>query len=206
MRALRRVWVRECQRAGILPGSAADGQALLTATKRFHPLDRYLDAGVDVASLAAMSESEVDTSEANGSSIVLLVEHAGHAVLLAADSTPSALIAGLERLTAERHVNRLDLDAFKLPHHGSRHNVVRDVLQLVSSQSFLVSTDGSYYGHPDKAAIARVITSSTPGAQLIFNYRTPESLVWADAALIAAHGYHCVLPEPQASGVELRLL
>ena len=64
-----------------------------------------------------------DTAKPNGSSIVLLLEHDGAKALLTGDAFPSVVLAGVERLLADRAATRLAVDAFKTPHHGSRANV-----------------------------------------------------------------------------------
>ncbi|MEO8937952.1 MAG: hypothetical protein ABI277_15655 [Burkholderiaceae bacterium] len=44
-----------------------------------------------------------------------------------------------------------------LPHHASQNNIDQSVLDAVDCQNYLVSTNGSVFGHPDNEAIARVI-------------------------------------------------
>ena len=51
----------------------------------------------------------------------------------------------------------LELDAFKLPHHGSRGNVTRELIQSVDCPLWIFSTDGTQFRHPHKQAVARVI-------------------------------------------------
>ncbi|MEV6850666.1 hypothetical protein [Actinoplanes sp. NPDC051411] len=195
LRALRSVWEVECRRAGIEPGSQRDAFELLAARAKLRPLDAYLD-GFDPAALAAAPEADEDASITNASSIVLLAEYDGSAVLLAGDATPPGLTGGLERLLAERDRAVLDLSAVKLPHHASRRNVTREVLGLLRAPAWLVSSDGSYFGHPDPEAIARVVTAR-PGGRLLFNYRTEKTGLWAD------HG--ATYPSDIDRGIVLRL-
>ena len=189
LKALRPVWEKECDRAGLTPGSTREALDLLAGTKRLDPLDSYLgDTGpdhLDVTALAAQPQTGRDDSAANASSIVLLAEYAGRSVLLAGDAVPAALTAGLEHLLAERDQPVLDVDAFKLPHHGSRYNVTREVLDLVRARTYLVSTDGRYFGHPDAAALARVVVGGPAGRRVVFNYRSPTTVVWRTATLPA---------------------
>jgi beta-lactamase superfamily II metal-dependent hydrolase len=90
-----------------------------------------------------------DTSAPNRSSIVLLAEYAGNTVLLPGDATPRALLAGIRRLLAQRSRQRLELTAFKLPHHGSTRNITKDLLELLPADNYLFSSDGGIFGHPD---------------------------------------------------------
>jgi beta-lactamase superfamily II metal-dependent hydrolase len=201
---LRVEWDRACERAGLTPGSVEDALRLLGQTRRLQPLDSYLDDGSDLERLAATT-SDLDRSVPNASSIVLLVEGGDRRVLLAGDSTPDALVPALERVVAERDVSRLRLDAFKLPHHASRANITRELVRLVDADRYLVSTDGSYFGHPDDEAIARVIVDSPRGATLVFNYETDATLRWSNERLVDRYGHRTDYPEPRSAGIAVRL-
>ena len=120
-----------------------------------------------------------DTSIANASSIAFILEHGGSKVLLAGDANPGALAGALKMLAGGK---RVELDAVKLPHHGSRANVTQDWLKLVSADEYLVSTNGDQYGHPDPEAIARVVLQ--PGRKVLrFNYATDYTRPWSTGAL-----------------------
>jgi beta-lactamase superfamily II metal-dependent hydrolase len=203
LRALRAGWEKECRRAGIAPGSTRDALELLAARGKLTPLDSYLEA-LEPEALAAAPETAADASVTNASSIVLLAEYDGRSVLLTGDATPTVLTGGLERLLAERNRSVLDVNAVKLPHHGSRRNVTHEVLDLLRSPAYLVSSDGSYFHHPDAEAIARVVTRGK-GASLLFNYRTEVSDLWSDAALAHRLGYQAYYPEDPNRGVTLQL-
>lgn len=56
----------------------------------------------------------------------------------------------------------------KLSHHGSEYNTSSDLLGLLDSPIYIVSTDGSRHGLPNKRTIARII-KSTQG-EVYFNY------------------------------------
>ena len=199
LRALRRVWERECRRAGITPGSTAEAPATEEPA-----LDAYL-GDLDVAALAALPQTETDTSAANASSIVLLAEHGGHSVLLAGDAAPGTLAAGIERLLAERGRDVLAVDLFKLPHHGSRYNVTRDVLDLVRARIFGVSTDGKYFGHPDGAAIARLLVGGPAGSRIVFIYRTAGTAPWSEPSVLEKYGFVAECPPAGTEGAAVTL-
>lgn len=201
LRALRKVWERECRRAGITPGSTGAPPPI---PRRLTPLDTYL-GDLDVAALAALPQTETDTSPANASSIVLLAEYGGHRVLLAGDSAPGTLAAGIERLLAERGRDVLALDVFKLPHHGSRYNVTREVLDLVRARIFAVSTDGRYFGHPDAAAIARMLVGGPAGGRIVCNYRDTGTAAWSEPSVLDKYGFVAEFPQPGAEGAAVML-
>ncbi|SDM10437.1 Metallo-beta-lactamase superfamily protein [Geodermatophilus siccatus] len=200
--ALRPVWERECRRAGLVAGSSRDALPRLQRTKKYNPLDSYLDPGDALAELADTPTAD-DDSEANASSITLLLELDGGSALLAADATPTALSSGLEALSARRTGPTLAVDVLKLPHHGSSRNVTADVLRAVPAGTYLVSTDGSYFGHPHDIAMARVLTYGSSGGTLAFNHRTATTEEWS--ATGRSVGFGAVLPDEPADGVRLEV-
>ena len=123
-----------------------------------------------------------DTSAANGSSIMLLAEHEGHAVLLAGDGYAPDLARALERLRQERGLGeqRLPLQAFKLAHHGSAKNLDAAVLDKVDCSRYLISTDGSTHKHPDHQALLRILRHVPRRPELLFNYEAPTTTPWRD--------------------------
>ncbi len=155
----------------------------------------------DLAALAA-KVTAVDHAPANGSSITLLLEHRGASVLLGADAHPTVLIPALKALAAHRGVALpLQVDVFKLPHHGSQANVTTALMQAVQARHYIVSTNGAIFGHPNDAAIARVIVSGGTHRALWFNYRSEHTAQWGSAALQQAQGYVAQLPAADAQTV-----
>lgn len=196
LRALVPVWEDALREAGLRPGggriSAAAKAGILGAKKR--PLKRI--APSDVPALAGAT-TPTDDAEANGSSIAFILEHRRKKVLFAADAHPDVLEEALRRYGAGERVR---LDAFKLPHHASKHNVARSLLARVACRDFLVSTDGSRFGHPDPEAIARVlVTQRAP--RLHFNYRSDYNRAWDSAELREARGYEAFFPEGGKGGL-----
>lgn len=193
LRRLAPVWKAEIAKLGKTPGS----DDFLSGTAR----------ATDSTDVAALADEpfESDAAEANGSSIALLAEFEGRRVLLGADAHAPLLAAAIDRLLAERGLRRLEVDAFKLPHHGSRNNLSRELLQRVRCRDYLVSSNGHRFGHPDRQAVARVIRDGGPGARLHFNYRSGFNAVWADPALQARHGYTAVYPADGQEGLVVTL-
>ncbi|MEA3217747.1 MAG: hypothetical protein QOJ19_3903 [Acidimicrobiia bacterium] len=171
-------------------------------------VDRAGEA-IDLSDLDALAarRSVLDAAPANGSSIAFLLEAAGVRCLFGADGHPDTLAAAIRRLNAERGVDRLPLDAFKLPHHGSEANVSIELLQLVDCRRYLVSTNGAYFNHPDPAAIARVIVAGGEAPEVHFNYHSPRSAMWDDPAHVGGgrHPYTPVYPTEVAGGLTVQL-
>jgi beta-lactamase superfamily II metal-dependent hydrolase/CHAT domain-containing protein len=94
-----------------------------------------------------------DHSVANGSSIALLFEYGGSSLLLTGDAYADDLQKSINRLLTERNLPRLEVDLFKVAHHGSLGNVTDGLLELIDPKIILICTDGSRFSHPDHETI-----------------------------------------------------
>ncbi|GAA4605136.1 beta-lactamase superfamily II metal-dependent hydrolase [Actinoplanes octamycinicus] len=178
--SLRDEWERACRDAGLAAGSVEAALVKLRNRPELKPADAYLGAEgrLDIDELAR-GRIGVDRSAANASSIVLLLEFGGHTALLTADITPAQLAAGVRAQLAATGAERLPVDVLKVPHHGSAKNISADLVRLIPARQYLISTDGSYHGHPHRSAVATIIRYAPPGAELVFNYPDPGD-VWDD--------------------------
>lgn len=190
------VWTRELKRYGLEPGGHMDYSRFLRGTP---------STSTDVETLADEPFSE-DAGAPNGSSIALLAEYGGAAAILGADAYASVLAASIRRLLQQRGIDRLKLDAFKLPHHGSKNNLSGDLLQLLDCRRYLLSSNGEYFQHPDRQAVARVIKYGGARPELHFNYRSEFNRVWEGADLQQKYGYSARYPAPEAAGLRVALL
>jgi hypothetical protein len=121
----------------------------------------------DLVALAESHQNEFDDGKPNGTSIALLLEYKNRKLLLTGDAFSPDVVEGIKAVSPQA---RLHLDVFKLPHHGSRNNVHRALIEAVDCDRWLISTDGTRFKHPDAEAIARIIKfSSTPKPLLSFN-------------------------------------
>jgi hypothetical protein len=127
-----------------------------------------------------------DDSRANGSSIAVLLEYPMEKpevrLLLAGDAWPSVLEASVERLLSAPN-DRLSIDVFKLPHHGSVANVSASLLSKLRCAHYLVSTSGAVFGHPHTRAIELLLAEHRGRGKprLHFNYLTETTRAWTDA-------------------------
>lgn len=164
-----------------------------------------LGAMPDVDSLAA-KPFKSDTTKPNGSSIALLLEvEDGPSALLAADAFPTVVQESVERLLAERGEARLALDAFKLPHHGSRANINHGLLGLIDCPLHLFSSDGTQTKHPHPESVARVLATSKRPLDLAFNYLTKYNEPWRDSEAAEHYGYGLQVPPAGGSGLTVTL-
>lgn len=182
------VWEKECKKAGLIPGAAA---------KPSEPPGLESFGAIDIEQLAASPFHE-DPTQANGSSIAVIAEFGGKRALLAADAHTDRLSASIK--TFKKTAKKLKLDAFKVAHHGSEHNVSRALLELVDCPRYLVSTNGSYFKHPTPSAMARLVKFAGQGATFCFNYRSKFTTVWDDATWKAKYGYQTVYPPAAQNG------
>jgi len=149
---------------------------------RRKPRKPRLDSAQQLKKLAD-TDFESDSTAANGSSIALLAEYEGDKVLFAGDAHPAGLVEALSRLSPNEP---LELSAFKLPHHGSKNNVSRELVEAVRCRHWLISTNGIKHYHPDAEAIARVLQYGDrpdAGAEksiLLFNEPSTFNGWWSD--------------------------
>lgn len=200
---LRARWVKELAEAGLEPDATEDAMARLKES-RLSPSFDFATASPDVASLAAKSFKE-DSTVANGSSIAFLLEYAGKRCLLVGDAHPGVLENAIGKLLKKENSAKLKVDLFKLPHHGSKHNLSPSLLAMLDCPQFLVSSDGGYFNHPDPEAIARVVSHSTRKPRILFNYLSERTRLWDDPALMEKHGYETVFPPADTPGVIVEL-
>ncbi|WP_434345598.1 ComEC/Rec2 family competence protein [Myxococcus virescens] len=156
-----------------------------------------LGGELDVEELANQRE-ELDEAEANGSSIALLAEYEGRSLLLGADAWPQVLVPSLQRLLKQRGQQRLTVSAVQVPHHGSKKNLTKQLLALLDTERFLISTDGSRFKHPDPVSVARIVNHRR-GVKLYFNVRSDFTTPWASPLLQGRHGFAATYPSSGAS-------
>lgn len=143
----------------------------------------------DIDDLEALATKSVakDTSEANGSSIALLLEYKGRKVVLAGDAFSDDMVDGIQAVSPNE---RLHLDLFKLPHHGSKKNVHIDLIESVECDRWLISSDGTRFKHPDAEAVARILAFSTFESPLVcFNVPSKFNGWWKKQEWIDTFGY-----------------
>ena len=152
-----------------------------------------------------------DGSAANGSSIALLAEREGHALLLAGDAYAGDLASAIARVAALRGLPAgapLPLDGFKLPHHASQNNLTKALMEAIDCARFLVSTDGSMHRHPDHQALLRVLKYARRKPELMFNHDRETTRPWREKkADVLRHfrDYATSYPEGPDAGAVLTL-
>lgn len=156
----------------------------------------------DISKLAS-SPFETDTGAPNGSSIALLLDYKKKRILLGADAFAGQLLAALDRLVPAEE--RVRLDACKLSHHGSKKSTSKELLRRLNCKRWLISTDGSYFGHPDAQALAQVIVNGGSNPELVFNSRSNYALRWSERRLQRAAAFRTTYPKTEGDCVIVEL-
>jgi hypothetical protein len=164
--------------------------------RRARPRPPAAPGELDLEALAGSGPTK-DSSIPNLSSIAVLAECGGRAVLLTGDAHADVLATSIRSLQQARGRGRerLRLDALKLSHHGSANATTKELLDVVECSNYLVPTDGSIFYHPDREAIARVVVHGGSEPVLHFNYRSDLNAFWDDAELRRRYRSRTVYPD-----------
>lgn len=195
---LRKEWKTIITNAGLKPGGVFTGAKLLEKAPRYAK-DRLGTAPPNVERWANRKFTE-DPSPSNTSSISLLLEFGDRKVVLTGDARSDSLIEGIDRLLKERKLDRLAIDAFKVPHHGSKNNLSNELMKRLDCKHFLVSSSGRKFNHPDDDAVARIIFHSDDPV-LHFNYRSKDNKDWDRKNWKTKLGYSTAYPPQGQSGL-----
>ena len=159
----------------------------------FAPLaKRAMPTVLDVELLSKPSSR--DSTAPNGSSIAFIAEYGGRRALMGADAHPDLVEESLTRLGGAN--GRLAVDLVKLPHHGSRANLTRELVEKLDCRRFAISTSGAVFGHPDPEAIARILKFGDGGPKTFyFNYSSERTSPWNNGELKTKWNYDCIYAE-----------
>ena len=124
---------------------------------------------IDVEALAEQDFSEDDTAT-NGSSIAFVLEYNKLRLLFLSDSHPSIVAKNIKEHYKEETFP-IKFDLIKISHHGSKNNTSPELLELIDSEKYMISTNGVTHNHPDLETIARIIQrKSTFTRNIYVNY------------------------------------
>jgi beta-lactamase superfamily II metal-dependent hydrolase len=184
---LEKKWTKVVKQAGFTPGDSESALKQLKERAEYGPPKGVLGEGPD-------------TSEANGSSIAMLVQYGDKKAVLAGDAFADVLEASIRRLAPAG--KPLEVNAFKLPHHGSFGNITPSLLRVLKTGKYLFSTNGARYKHPDADTIELILEAEHESPpELIFNYRSDFTKKWLKKSEQEKRNYTAVL----AGGVEIAL-
>ncbi|MDF1597636.1 MAG: hypothetical protein P1T08_16275 [Acidimicrobiia bacterium] len=196
--ALRKAWKQTIEDAGLEPGGEFTGAKLAQESPKYQK-DRLGSRPPNLERWANRAFAE-DGSKPNASSISFLAEYGNRRVLFTGDARSNSLVEGLDRLIEERALQKLEIDALKVPHHGSKHNVSNELMQRLDCRHFLISSSGNRFHHPDDDAVARLIFHSDHPT-LHFNYRSSDNEDWDRPNWKSELGYEAVYPPAGQPGL-----
>jgi len=190
------VWRDEVNKAELEPGDPKGALVLLGRRKNLRP--DALGPGIDVQA-EAEQRFDPDPTKPNGSSIAVLAEFDGLRCLFTGDGHAPVLLQTIPRLLQAG--GSMTLDAFKLPHHGSKSNVSLPLVQSIPARRYLFSTNGAIYHHPDVQAVSRVLIGSDEPKELVFNYSTIHNEMWDDPSVLSQYVATARYPDRTGTGV-----
>ena len=195
-------WAKAVRAAGLEPGIAREALEDLSKRKKYRPPDELGGGRFDITALAE-APFQSDRSSSNGSSIAFLAQYQGKSCLFLGDAHAPAVVDGIKRLL--RGEDKLAVDAIKLPHHGSRNNVSRELIELLKCPRYMISTNGDIFEHPDAESIARVIKYGDRFPGIYFNYLSDTTRIWKEAAMQGRTDFKVHFPEPESMGIIIDL-
>jgi beta-lactamase superfamily II metal-dependent hydrolase len=208
---LRRAWLKELEQKNLNPDSPDYLERLSELMHQRGVAPSSLLGDEEQATVNELADQlfHEDDSPANASTIAVLAEYDSQSCLLTGDAVPTVLVGSIKRLLRARRQPKLRVDAVKLPHHGSRHNVSDEFLEMLVSPRWLFSTNGMKYHHPDPAAVARVVRATeAQEATLYFNYpreANPVAARWDNSDLQQEWGYQTHWAPDQTTGCSVDL-
>lgn len=144
-----------------------------------------------------------DESATNGSSIAFVLEVEGKRVLFLGDAHAETIVESLITLYGKKNAP-FRFDAVKLSHHGSFNNNSPKLLEIITCDKWLISTNGDKYNHPDLPTLAHIITNGNNNAsKFYFNYKLAicEELMKQDYH----RGYNFEIIYPDDNGITITL-
>lgn len=97
-----------------------------------------------------------DNNQFNNASITFQISTKESIGLFLGDSSSNSVLNGLAQ---SRLIKKGNVDFIKVPHHGSKSNISKELLKAFKTENYLVSTNGSG-GKPHKKTIARMLSEA----------------------------------------------
>jgi beta-lactamase superfamily II metal-dependent hydrolase len=203
LKYLTRYWRRELYKNGYLDTSHSpefwdDAFEFLLAQEKQEL--RYVEQQVSHQKSLNFHKLKVtpfvqDTSPTNGSSISFILQILDRTMLFLGDSHPDLIVEQLKKYFAKDEFP-VFFDVIKLSHHGSFSNNSPELLEMIDSDKYIISTNGKTYNHPDAETLAWIITKKgSIQRKLYFNYPLDICNKLSSMELKKKYNYDIVLPE-----------
>lgn len=145
----------------IIFDDAIECVSLMRRSKSILNSSRDASTTINIESLADTVYQE-DSDEINASSITCIIEFMDKKILFLGDSIPSVIETQLRKIYRETDFPVI-FDAIKVSHHGSVNNTRNELLDIIDSEHYFISTNGSNHGHPDIETIAKIVAREYKG-------------------------------------------
>jgi len=108
----------------------------------------------------------------NGSSIAFIITFGKKNFVFLADAHPTVVVKSLKEFGYSKE-KPLKAELVKISHHGSKANNNKEMLELIETRKYVISTNGDRHAHPNKQFLAR-LASVNDNCEVYFNY--PEQI------------------------------
>ena len=119
---------------------------------------------------------DLDISLENRVSIAFLFELNNKSFLFLGDANPDIVELSIEKLNKIRNIESIAIDFVKLSHHASQRSLSFKMLELFTTQNYIISANRNKSNLPNKLTFAKILESETSGRKVnfIFNYSDDE--------------------------------
>jgi beta-lactamase superfamily II metal-dependent hydrolase len=130
------------------------------------------DYNLTLAQHIAKDKFKEDIAIHNGSSIAFIMTFEKKNFVFLADAHPTVVSNSLKAFGYSKEMP-LKAELVKISHHGSKANNSQEMLELIKTSKYVISTNGDKHAHPNKQFLAR-LASSNENCKVYFNY--PEQI------------------------------
>lgn len=120
----------------------------------------------------ASDKFKEDPAIHNGSSIAFILTFDKKNFVFLADAHPTVVANSLKEFGYSKE-KPLKAELLKISHHGSKANNNIEMLELIDTSKYIISTNGDKHAHPNKKFLAR-LASVNNNCEVFFNY--PEQI------------------------------
>lgn len=121
---------------------------------------------------------DVDDSVPNGSSIAFILTFNEKNYVFLGDSHPTDIIESLTDLGFSKE-EPLISELLKVSHHGSCRNTNKELLEIIKTDNYIISSDGTSDNLPNKRTFSRIVNQN-PNATIHFNYEKLPGYIFSD--------------------------
>ncbi|MFA7378963.1 MAG: MBL fold metallo-hydrolase [Bacteroidia bacterium] len=126
------------------------------------------DYGLTLTEHIEKDKFKEDPAVHNGSSIAFIMTWEKKNFVFLADAHPTVVINSLKALGYSKE-KPLNAELVKISHHGSKANNSVEMIELIKTNKYVISTNGDKHAHPNKQFLAR-LASVNDSCEVYFNY------------------------------------